>query len=86
MILLNPKKHTREYIDEESKEIMLKTIAFFEAKGKGKLKKDDHERVWYSDFLEFQKKRRYSINSLPLRLTVKRVVAGTPGVFVSLMR
>lgn len=58
MILLNPKKHTREYIDEESKEIMLKTIEFFEAKGKGKLKKDDHERVWYSDFLEFQKKEK----------------------------
>ncbi|MBK5093376.1 MAG: acyl-CoA dehydrogenase [Actinobacteria bacterium] len=56
MILLNPKKHEREYPDERSREIMLKTIGFFEGKGRGKVKKDDHERVWYSDFLEFEKK------------------------------
>jgi acyl-CoA dehydrogenase len=54
-ILLNPKKHDRYYPDERSKEIMLKTIEFFENKGKVKLKKDYHERVWYSDFIEFQK-------------------------------
>jgi acyl-CoA dehydrogenase len=56
VILLNPKKHDREYLDERSREIMRKTIAFFENKGRGKLKRDDHERSWYSDFLEFQKK------------------------------
>jgi len=54
-ILLNPKKHDRYYPDEKSKEIMLKTIDFFEKKGKAKLKEDYHERVWYSDFIEFQK-------------------------------
>ena len=32
---------------------MLKTIDFFETKGKAKLKEDYHNRVWYSDFLEF---------------------------------
>jgi acyl-CoA dehydrogenase len=58
MILLNPKKPARYYPDAQSKDIMLKTIAFFENKGRGKVKKDDHERVWYSDFLEFQKKER----------------------------
>jgi len=58
MILLNPKKHDREYVDEKSRDIMLKTIAFFEGKGRGKVKKDDHERTWYSDFLEFQKKEK----------------------------
>ncbi len=58
MILLNPKKHEREYPDEESRAIMLKTIDFFETKGRGKIKKDDHERVWYSDFLEFVKKEK----------------------------
>src|SRR4030042_2517535 len=36
---------------------MLKTIEFFEDKGRGKIKKDDHERNWYSDFLEFQKEQ-----------------------------
>jgi len=57
-ILLNPKQHKRYYPDAKSKEIMLKTIEFFENKGKAKIKEDDHERVWYSDFLEFQKKNK----------------------------
>ncbi len=35
---------------------MEKTIEFFENKGLKKIKEDDHERVWYSDFLEFVKK------------------------------
>ena len=34
---------------------MLKTIAFFEAKGKRRLKEDDRKRVWYADFIEFQR-------------------------------
>jgi acyl-CoA dehydrogenase len=55
MILLNPKQHNRPYPDERSREIMLKTIEFFERKGKKKVKADDHERVWYADFLKFQK-------------------------------
>ncbi|HAZ14787.1 MAG: acyl-CoA dehydrogenase [Bdellovibrionales bacterium GWA2_49_15] len=58
MILLNPKKHTRDYPDQKSREIMLKTIAFFETRGKRRLKSDDHERVWYADFLEFVKKEK----------------------------
>ncbi len=53
MILLNPKSHKRFYPDEASREIMLKTIAFFEARGKEKLKADDRDRVWYADFLDF---------------------------------
>ena len=58
MILLNPKKQTYEHLDEKSRSIMLKTIEFFENKGKEKLKHDDHERVWYDDFLEFVKKEK----------------------------
>ncbi len=53
MILLNPKKHDRPYPDERSRQIMLKTIEFFEQRGKKKLKADDHTRAWYADFLEF---------------------------------
>ena len=56
MILLNPNNHTREYPDEASREIMLKTIQFFENKGKVKLKNDDHALVWYEDFLDYVKK------------------------------
>ena len=58
MILLNPKKFDWEFPDERSKDIMLKTIDFFESKGRGKAKKDDHERVWYQDFLDFQKDQK----------------------------
>ncbi len=57
-LLLNPKKHNRYYADETSKEVMVKTIRFFESKGKRKLKTDDRECVWYADFLEFQKKEK----------------------------
>jgi acyl-CoA dehydrogenase len=37
---------------------MLKTIQFFEGKGKNKLKADDRDCVWYADFLDFQKKEK----------------------------
>ena len=58
MILLNPNKRHRTYADDCSGEMMQKTIDFFESKGKAKLKDDDHERVWYADFLAFQKENR----------------------------
>jgi acyl-CoA dehydrogenase len=55
VILLNPKQHNRSYKDERSRDIMVKTIDFFERKGKQKLKEDDRNRVWYEDFLQFIK-------------------------------
>ena len=58
MILLNPKRHDREYPDARSREIMRKTVDFFERKGKRRLKHDDRERIWYADFLEFVKQER----------------------------
>jgi acyl-CoA dehydrogenase len=58
ILLLNPKKFAREYSDKKFQEIMIKTIDFFENKGKIKLKTDDHERVWYADFLDFVKKEK----------------------------
>jgi acyl-CoA dehydrogenase len=58
MILLNPKQHVRPYRDERSRQVMLKTIEFFERKGKRKLKEDDRERVWYADFLDFQREEK----------------------------
>ena len=57
-MLLNPKKNKYEHLDERSREIMLKTITFFENKGKEELKKDYNDRVWYSDFLDFVKDNR----------------------------
>jgi acyl-CoA dehydrogenase len=37
---------------------MLKTIEFFESRGKKRLKKDDHDSAWYAEFLEFVKKEK----------------------------
>ncbi len=64
MILLNPNRHNRNYKDEKSREIMLKTIDFFERKGKQKLKEDDRNRVWYDDFLKFIKENEIFYNLL----------------------
>jgi acyl-CoA dehydrogenase len=58
MILLDPKNHDRSYPDERSRDVMRKTIEFFEAKGLRRLKEDDRERTWYADFLEFIKKEK----------------------------
>jgi len=58
MILLNPKKYHRQISDESSREVMQKTIQFFENKGLEKLKEDFHERTWYADFIEFMKQEK----------------------------
>jgi acyl-CoA dehydrogenase len=53
VILLQPNNRDREYADARSDEVMQKTIGFFEAKGKHRLKEDDHGAVWYQDFIDF---------------------------------
>ncbi len=58
MILLDPNKHDRPYPDERSREVMLKTISFFERRGKRKLKEDDHAAVWYGEFLDFVREEK----------------------------
>jgi acyl-CoA dehydrogenase len=58
MLLINPSRYQSASADAKSREMMQKTIAFFESRGKKRLKKDDHEVAWYSDFLEFQKKEK----------------------------
>ncbi len=58
MILLDPNKLDRNYPDEQSREIMRKTVEFFENKGKKQLKADDFDRVWYADFLDFIKREK----------------------------
>ena len=54
MILLNHKKYESDNPDARSREIMEKTIAWFEKKGRGKNKADLASLVWYQDFLDFQ--------------------------------
>jgi acyl-CoA dehydrogenase len=64
MFLLNPlkldqsKKLVSTADDPRTFEILAKTIAFFEAKGRRRLKEDDHAHTWYADFLEFQKREK----------------------------
>ncbi|MBQ49080.1 MAG: acyl-CoA dehydrogenase [Zetaproteobacteria bacterium] len=58
MNLLNPKKFAQSYPDTETKEIMLKTISFFEEMGLQKRKADYESRRWYTEFLEFNKKEK----------------------------
>jgi acyl-CoA dehydrogenase len=58
MILLNPRRLAKPYPDSRSAEVMRKTVEFFEAKGKARLKADYHARVWYADFLDFVRRER----------------------------
>ncbi len=55
MILLNPKTEKFAHLDPKSREIMQKTIEYFESRGKKQLKDDSHNRVWYDDFIQFLK-------------------------------
>jgi acyl-CoA dehydrogenase len=57
-VLFNPRTYDGAGLDPESRRIMLATIEFFESRGKATLKEHDHERRWYSDFLEFVARER----------------------------
>ncbi len=58
MFLFNPQEFNSQNLDAPSREIMRKTIKFFEDKGKARIKEDDQKHVWYADFLEFVKKEQ----------------------------
>jgi acyl-CoA dehydrogenase len=53
MLLFNPHDYQRAHTDDRSRELVEKTIAFFETKGLKKIKEDDQSMVWYEDFLAF---------------------------------
>ena len=55
MTLFNPAKADFSNFDEKTRTIFEKTIQFFENKGLAEIKKEDHEVVWYEDFLKFLK-------------------------------
>ena len=66
-MLLNPTTQTYNFLDPKSRELMLKTIAFFENKGKQKLKEDDRNMVWNYDFVEFLKKEQIFATLMTLK-------------------
>jgi acyl-CoA dehydrogenase len=52
-MILDPLRLDMPGLDARSREIVEKTVAFFESKGKRRLREDDLGRVWYADFLDF---------------------------------
>ena len=59
MLLFNPQKYQdRNYPDERSKEIMLKTIEWFESRGLNKLNEEYHAREFTYEFADFIKKEK----------------------------
>jgi alkylation response protein AidB-like acyl-CoA dehydrogenase len=57
-LLFNPRTYDAAEFDEPTRRALLATIEFFESRGKRRLKDDDHERVWYADFLELVHRER----------------------------
>ncbi|NPV92128.1 MAG: acyl-CoA dehydrogenase [Firmicutes bacterium] len=57
-LLLNPKRYDRVHPDDKTRQVMEKTIDFFERKGLKSLKEDDQHSRWYDDFLRFIKEER----------------------------
>jgi acyl-CoA dehydrogenase len=57
-VLFNPRSYDVPEFDEATRRALRATIDFFESRGKATLKKHDHERTWYADFLEFVKRER----------------------------
>src|SRR5215207_8910271 len=55
-LLFNPRTYEPTHLDARSRELMLKTIDFFETRGKQTLREHDRDRVWYADFLDFVKR------------------------------
>ncbi len=57
-MLLNPATAEFTHLDEASRQIMRRTISWFEEKGKKRLRKDHLDRLWYDDFLNFIKENK----------------------------
>ncbi|MEA2496451.1 MAG: acyl-CoA dehydrogenase [Thermoleophilaceae bacterium] len=52
-VLFNPRTYDPADLDPESRRLLRATIEWFESRGKGRLKEEDRERVWYQDYLDF---------------------------------
>jgi len=63
-MIVNPKKYDWKLPDAKSLSFMTDTIDFFESRGRGQLKKDDHERTWYQFYLDFEKDKEIFYNLL----------------------
>lgn len=57
-LLLHPQRLDRAYADEVSTEVIAKTVAFFEDRGRDRLLEAYNNGEWYSDFIEFVGRER----------------------------
>ena len=64
MLLLNPRDLSGSGLDARSRELIEKTIAFFEAKGKSGSARTTSTATWYADFLDFSDGRE-ALRHLP---------------------
>jgi acyl-CoA dehydrogenase len=51
--IFNPKNYDAAEFDEPTRRVLLATIAWFEAKGKGAVTRESLTDEWYADFIEF---------------------------------
>ncbi|GAA0617515.1 acyl-CoA dehydrogenase [Kutzneria viridogrisea] len=52
-LLLDPNRYDPAHFDPETRRLLRATIDWFEARGKQRLVRDYHEKVFYQDFLDF---------------------------------
>lgn len=52
-LLLDPGTYDPEHFDDETRRLLRATIDWFESRGKRKLVRDYHAKVFYQDFLDF---------------------------------
>ena len=57
-LLLNPHTYDPSHLDEESRRLLLATVDHLEGYGLDRLTQDWHDKVWYTDFLEFVAKEK----------------------------
>ncbi len=57
-LLFNPKTFTGSEYDEKTRNIMLKSIEFFEHKGLKSIREDGKEFIWQDDWMKYQKEHK----------------------------
>lgn len=52
-LLLDPNADVAQHLDPEARRLIAATVAWFENRGKARLKQDHHDQSWYGEFLDF---------------------------------
>ncbi len=73
-LLLNPHTYDPSHLDAETRRLLLATVEHLEGYGLARLTQDWHDKVWYTDFLEFVAKEKVFATFM----TPERDAAGDP--------